>query len=218
LLQGTDGNFYGTTYNGGGSGNGTIFKITPQGQLTTLHSFNGADGSQPASSLVEATDGDFYGTTLFGGSSELGTIFKTTPDGTVTELHTFLGADGAYPEGALLQATNGTFYGTTSGGGGATQCDPIFYGCGTFFSLDTCLGPFVTFVRDVGKIGQTGPILGQGFTGTTSVSLNGTPASFTVVSDTLIHATVPQGATTGYITVTTPSGTLISNLPFHVIR
>jgi hypothetical protein len=75
----------------------------------------------------------------------------------------------------------------------------------------------VTFVRAAGKIGQTGDILGQGFTGTTSVSLNGTAASFTIVSDTLIRATVPHGGTSGYVTVTTPSGKLTSNVPFRVI-
>jgi uncharacterized protein (TIGR03437 family) len=79
------------------------------------------------------------------------------------------------------------------------------------------LGPFVTFVRFAGRVGRTGPILGQGFTGATSVSLNGIEADFTVVSDTHIKATVPPGATTGYVTVTTPSGTLTSNVPFHVI-
>jgi uncharacterized protein (TIGR03437 family) len=79
------------------------------------------------------------------------------------------------------------------------------------------LGPFVAFVHDSGKAGQTGGILGQGFTGTTRVSFNGTPATFTVVSDTLIKATVPAGATTGYVTVATPSGPLTSNVPFNVI-
>jgi hypothetical protein len=68
-----------------------------------------------------------------------------------------------------------------------------------------------------GKVGQTGPVLGQGFTATTSVSINGIQANFPVVSDTFIRATVPADATTGYVTVTTPSGTLTSNVPFHVI-
>jgi uncharacterized protein (TIGR03437 family) len=76
----------------------------------------------------------------------------------------------------------------------------------------------VTFARAAGKVGQNGGILGQGLSGTTSVTLNGIPATFTVVSDTLIKATVPAGATTGYVTVTTPSGTLTSNVPFHVIK
>jgi hypothetical protein len=83
--------------------------------------------------------------------------------------------------------------------------------------LDAGLPPFVTFVRAAGKIGQTGGILGQSFTGTTNVSLNGTSATFTVVSETFVRATVPEGATTGDVTVTTPSGTLTSNVPFHVI-
>ncbi|MGH3055423.1 MAG: IPT/TIG domain-containing protein [Gaiellaceae bacterium] len=76
----------------------------------------------------------------------------------------------------------------------------------------------MTFARAAGRLGETGPILGQGLTGTTSVFLNGTPATFEVVSDTLIRATVPPGATTGYVTVTTPSGTLTSNVPFHVLK
>ena len=123
-------------------------------------------------------------------------------------------ADGVQPFGGLLQATDGKFYGTTYSGGDL-GCDG---GYGIVFSLDVGLSPFVTFVRAAGKVGQTGGILGQGFTGTTSVSLNGIPASFTVVSDTYIRATVPAGATTGYVTVTTPSGTLTSNVPFHVIK
>ena len=79
------------------------------------------------------------------------------------------------------------------------------------------LGPFVTSVRSQGKVGQAAGILGQGFTGVTSVSFNGVQANFTIGSDTFIKATVPSGATSGYVTVTTPSGTLTSNLPFHVI-
>ena len=90
-------------------------------------------------------------------------------------------------------------------------------GCGSLFSLNMELGPFVTLQRYVGHVGDKGGVFGQGFTGTTSVSLNGTPASFRVVSDTFIEATVPAGATTGYVTVTTPGGTLTSNVPFRVL-
>jgi uncharacterized repeat protein (TIGR03803 family) len=110
----------------------------------------------------------------------------------------------------MLQHTSGRLYGVTPGGGTS--------GLGVLYSLDLGLEPFVRVERPFGKVGQTGGILGQGFTGTTSVLLNGTPASFTIVSDTYIRATVPVGATTGYVTVTTPSGTLTSNVPFHVIR
>ena len=120
------------------------------------------------------------------------------------------GCDGGFqPMGGLVQATNGEFYGTTSDGGVG--------GSGIVYSLDGGLKPFVAFVRSYGKVGQKIGILGQGFTGTTSVSLNGTAASFRVVSDTFIEATVPVGATTGYVTVTTPGGTLTSNVPFRVL-
>ncbi len=129
-----------------------------------------------------------------------------TPEGTLTTLHSFdYYTDGAWPPGGLLQATDGTFYGVTEGGSG------------TLFSLDMGLGPFVSFVHNPAKVGGSFGILGQGLTGTTGVSLNGTLATFTVKSDTLILATVPAGATTGYVTVTTPSGTLTSNVPFHVM-
>jgi uncharacterized repeat protein (TIGR03803 family) len=77
-VQGTDGNFYGTTYAGGASGNGTIYKITPSGALTTLYSFTGADGSQPDAALLPAPGGNFYGVTNQGGTSHDGTVFRFT--------------------------------------------------------------------------------------------------------------------------------------------
>ena len=80
------------------------------------------------------------------------------------------------------------------------------------------LAPFVKLVQPAGRVGQAGGIIGQGFTGTTDVSINGLHASFTVVSDTYIRATIPAGATTGFVTVQTPGGTLKSNLPFYVTQ
>jgi uncharacterized repeat protein (TIGR03803 family) len=227
LVQGSDGNFYGTTYQGGlfqgecvSFGCGTVFKITPEGAFTSLHSFCAqgcVDGVQPTAGLIQATDGNFYGTT------SSGAVFEITPEGAETILYQTPGCaengeGGCQPMGGLMQATNGLLYGTTYAGGNPS-CTFRYQvaGCGTVFSLNIGAGPFVTFVRPAGKVGQTGPILGQGFTGTTSVSLNGISASFTVVSDTFIRATVPAGATTGYATVTTPSGKLTSNVPFHVI-
>jgi uncharacterized repeat protein (TIGR03803 family) len=209
LIQATDGNFYGT--NGGGSyGYGEVYKLTPQGALTILHSFDIMDGNGPNGALLQATDGNLYGTTCVGGFNRGGTVFKINLGGTLTTLHSFNNTDGSFSQAAPVQGTNGSLYGTTSFGGA--------YSDGTVFSLDVHLGPFVAFVRSYGKVGQTGGILGQGFIGTTGVSLNGTPASFTVVSGTFIRATVPPGATTGYVTVTTPSGTLTSNVPFRVIK
>src|SRR5262249_3668448 len=82
LIQGTNGNFYGTTSAGGASGEyGTVFKFSPTGTLSfqTLASFNGVNGTFPAAGLVAGPDGNFYGTTQFGGASDSGTVFKVTP-------------------------------------------------------------------------------------------------------------------------------------------
>jgi uncharacterized repeat protein (TIGR03803 family) len=123
-IQGTDGNFYGTnssgSWCGGGIYSGTIYKLTPSGSLTTLHTFDYADGINPLA-LIEGTDGDFYGIASGGGgggcNTGCGTIFKITPQGTFTLLHAFIGSDGANPYGTLVQADDGNFYGTTAGGG-----------------------------------------------------------------------------------------------------
>jgi uncharacterized repeat protein (TIGR03803 family) len=117
LIQGTDGNFYGTTQYGGANTYGTVFKITPSGTLTTLHSFHETDGGSPLAGLIQATDGNFYGTNSSGGVDFDGTIFKITPSGTLTALHSFDGTDGDGLTAALVQATDGNFYGTTLGGG-----------------------------------------------------------------------------------------------------
>jgi uncharacterized repeat protein (TIGR03803 family) len=213
LIQAVNGDFYGVTESGGTAENGTVFRITSAGELTTLYSFCSktpcADGGAPLG-LVQANDGNFYGTTSVGGVGcgeyGCGTVFEITPAGVLTTLFSFDFDDGEYPEAGLLQATNGTFYGTTYG--------PYD---GEIFSLSTGLGPFVASAQDRAKIGKEFDLLGQGLTGTTNVSLNGTPAKFTVESDTLLIARVPSGATTGYVTVTTPSGMLTSNRPFHVV-
>ena len=148
LVQGTDGDFYGTTRLGGPINAGTVFRMTPSGAVTILHSFAGifsqgalgADGAYPTGALVQGTDGDFYGTTsagpsLFGApwpDSGPGTIFKISSSGTFTLLHTFNGTtEGGSPRGALLQARDGNFYGTTLYGGNASCTN----GCGTVFRM-----------------------------------------------------------------------------------
>ena len=216
IIQGTDWTFYGVADDGGDLtcnspyGCGTVFRINRQGIFTVLRTFDSVDGNGPQA-VTEATDGSLYGTTIHGGQENEGTIFKITQDGKFSSIHSFTGSDGFWPWGGfLLQATNGSFYGMNWGGGSDEG--------GTIFRLQNGLGPFVSFVRPAGKVGQTGGILGQGLTGTTSVTLNEIPANFTVVSDTFIKATVPQGATTGYVTVNTPTGVLKSNVPFHVIQ
>jgi len=130
-VQGTDGNFYGTTYVGGANDQGTVFKLSPSGTLTTLHSFDGTDGAEPLAGLVQATNGSCYGTTYLGGSKGDGSVFKVTPNGTFTTLHSFCSqsgcADGKNPYAALILGTDGNLYGTTLEGGA--------HGDGTVFKI-----------------------------------------------------------------------------------
>src|SRR6267378_3149959 len=127
LIQGTDGNFYGTTANGGAFSAGTVFQLTPAGTLTVLHEFaGGTDGAAPVAGLIQAADGNFYGTTSQGGASNAGTVFQLTPAGTLTVLHEFAGGtDGAAPVAGLIQAADGNFYGTTTQGG-ASNAGTVF--------------------------------------------------------------------------------------------
>src|SRR5207248_1585156 len=92
------GDFYGTTYNGGATNSGTVFKMDSSGAVTTLHSFGGSDGALPYAGLIQASDGNFYGTTYGGGANNDGTAFKMDASGAVTTLHSFAGSDGAHPE------------------------------------------------------------------------------------------------------------------------
>jgi uncharacterized repeat protein (TIGR03803 family) len=147
LVQGSDGNFYGTTETGGGaSEGGTVFRISPTGTYTNLYSFGISlnDGYRPAG-LVQGSDGNFYGTTSVGGasfycSSGCGTIFRISPTGSYTNLYSFGSSshDGSQPEAELVQGSDGIFYGTTEYGGTSTNC---FKGCGTVFRLAVPLSP-----------------------------------------------------------------------------
>ena len=152
LVEASDGNFYGTTRGGpnycpqSGNACGTVFRISPNGVYTVLHSFSPSpgDGAGPRGSLIQASDGSFYGTTSGGGDSNCspfpgirgcGTVFRMTPSGAVTILHAFgaSSTDGILPQGPLILGGDGAFYGTTYyGGGGAC---PSEASCGTVFRI-----------------------------------------------------------------------------------
>jgi uncharacterized repeat protein (TIGR03803 family) len=271
LIQAANGNFYGTLSSGGANGYGTVYQITSAGVLTTLYSFcsqtNCVDGEQPVAGLMQASSGKFYGTSAGGGTHHYGVVFEVTSSGRFTTLYNFCAqancADGAHPYGGLVQATDGNFYGGTTQGGSLgiygegtvfqltptgklttlySYCDPscnatgspyaalmqstngTLYGTtgegpsdafGTVFSLSMGLGPFVETLPTSGKVGASVIILGNSLTGTTSVTFNGTPATFKIVSPTEIKTTVPSGATTGTVQVTT-GGALNSNVVFRV--
>jgi uncharacterized repeat protein (TIGR03803 family) len=211
LVQGTDRAFYGVTTSGGKGGYGAVFRLGPTGVFTTVHSFcpsgnlqDCPDGSRPNAALILASDGNLYGTTSEGGANGMGTLFKIGAKEAFTSVYSFTGEDGAqFPEG-IVQGTDGNFYGTSNNG------------FGVIYSLSLGLRPFVRALPTGGTVGATVKILGQGLTGTTSVLFNGTSATFQATSDTYLTATIPAGATNGYISVITSSGTLTSNIPFNV--
>ena len=164
LVQGSDGNLYGTTANGGTSGDGTVFRITAGGSLTTLHSFSYSDGAYPYAGLAQGSDGNFYGTTYQGGTSGYGTVFRITAGGSLTTLHSFSYSDGAYPYAGLAQGSDGNFYGTTYQGGTS--------GYGTVFRI-TAGGSLTTlhsFSYGDGAYPRAGLVQGSdsNFYGTTS--------------------------------------------------
>ncbi len=215
LVQAASGTFWGTTIDGGPQSAGTIYKMSQSGKVKTVYDFctspGCTDGGAPYMGLVLGTDNAFYGMTSgehfgFSCNNSCATIFKITSKSVLTTLYTFTTELPIY--GELFQATNGSFYGMTTEGGQ--------YGPGTVFKLDVGLKPFVRLVTYSGAVGSVQSILGQGFTGTKKVTFDGVSATFTIISDTLLQATVPSAASTGFVKVATPGRVLKSNQKFRV--
>jgi len=174
LVQASDGNLYGTTFEGGTNGYGAVFRITTNGVLTPLYSFtDGYDGADPHAGLMQASDGNLYGTTEDGGTNDEGVVFRITTNGIFTPLYSFTGGhDGANPRGGLLQASDRNLYGTTANGG--TNFD------GTVFRITTggALTPLYSF--------------------TGSHDGNFPEATLVQASDGKLYGTTYQGGTNNY--------------------
>ncbi|HTA82106.1 MAG TPA: choice-of-anchor tandem repeat GloVer-containing protein [Bacteroidia bacterium] len=126
LIQGSDGNMYGMTRDGGHADYGTIFKCTASGSLTTIAYFNDSNGATPYGDLIMGSDGNLYGMTTYGGGYGYGTIFQCTPSGTINNLVVFYGPNGMYPNGNLIQGKDGNLYGMASYGGDSGDSGVIF--------------------------------------------------------------------------------------------
>jgi len=139
VIQAANLQFYGTTFDGGDKGYGTVYAVDYSGAFTRLHSFSFKDGAGPVGGLAQAKNGNFYGTTLYGGAHSAGTVFEITAARKFTTLYSFCSqkrcGDGSGPYAGLVQASDGSFYGTTRDGGA--------YGHGTLFRI-TAVGKLTT--------------------------------------------------------------------------
>jgi uncharacterized repeat protein (TIGR03803 family) len=222
LVQDAKGNFFGTTAWAGSYNSGSVFEFTPTKRLILLHNFVYSGQEDAATGATLANDGNLYGVAAnnnWDDQNGYGSIFEVTPAGGFTPFDSFYNLNGAnaatyLQNGPLLQGTDGNFYGATAFGQNSNSGE----GYGTIFRFSNGLSPLVKTVPVAGKVGKRILILGNGLTGTTSVTFNGVAGEFTVESDTFIRATVPSGATTGPVSVVTPSGTLNSNPQFVVTR
>jgi uncharacterized repeat protein (TIGR03803 family) len=206
LAAGSDGNFYGTTYSGGGSGQGTVFSMTGAGTLSVIYNFGGAvDGANPEAGLIQGNDGFLYGTTYGGGASNAGAVFKVGTTGTLTALHSFTGgADGGNPQAGIVQGSDSNYYGTTSGGGTS--------GAGTLFVVFPS-GEFVSVYDFTGGADGANPKaeLVQGTDGNLYGTAYGGGASNagTVFRYSLANGLTPLYNFTGGEDGANPRGTLV---------
>lgn len=257
LLQASDGNLYGTCERGGAYGLGTIFMVTPQGQVKLFHTFGPLDteGDGPAGDLVQGSDGNLYGSTEAGGANQWGTLFKINLQGDYQKIYDFASGSFLYFR-SLLQASDGNLWGVFKGyniyvistSGLLVQnidmlaqgvapisalmqgSDGKLYAAGddinhgdkiVILAIDAGLpppAPSIAGFRPLsGTAGSEVVISGASYVGATGVVFNGVSAQFVVNASGVITATVPVGASSGPIQVTTPGGSAASQTDFTVL-
>lgn len=223
LMQASDNSFYGTTYfssNGGLPVAGTLFRITANGVFNKLYDFdldNPFNGIGPKAGVIQASDGKLYGTTNSGGTGDFGSIYQASLQGVVSVLSYDCADNGATPLDVPLQAADGTFYvtaavcGTLNGIGGSGTIVQVSGG------LPKPPPTIAGFTPEKGAVSQTVIVSGTHLLGATHVTFNGTVASFKVTSTKTMTTTVPAGATSGPISITTAGGTAKSAQWFTVL-
>jgi uncharacterized repeat protein (TIGR03803 family) len=240
LIQGSDGNFYGTAQQGGDnsclatykSGCGTVFKISSSGTFFTVYLFEGGtDGATPRRRLSEASDGGFYGVTFLLDeptcTHDCGTIFQVTSGGTLTTLHTLCAsggcADGIVPGAIPFLGSDGTLYGTTLYGGNTQDCinatNPAIVGCGTVYSLNSS-GTFSTLYTFTGGTGNGG--LPSGIIQANDGQFYGTTSAYGADGDGTIYKLTLSPALAAPVQVTLSASTLApgasATLSFEVLN
>jgi uncharacterized repeat protein (TIGR03803 family) len=202
LVQGPNGNFFGTAFSGGANGGGTVFMLTPGGSLTSVYSFSCGQscvhGSEPSGALTLGTDGNFYGASSGGITNSAcpgycGTLFRIAPSGALTTLYLFTGKEEV-PNGGLVEGPNGIFFGTTVLGGSTSNVNCAPFGCGTVF-----------------QIGADGkPAILHNFCASGNCPDGSSPGPLILATDGNFYGTTTLGGTSGYGTVfkITPAGAL----------
>lgn len=201
LTRGLDGNFYGTTETGGAHSSGSVFKLTPAGVLSAVHSFTLPEGNGSLSRLLRMGDGSFFGTTIqnVNNNNSPGRIFRVTSDGIFESWPFFDGIRGSFPQGTLTLGSDGYVYGIAQEGGIA--------GGGVVYRFTSSPPQLTQFSPGSGSVGTPVVLTGQFLAGTSNVMFNGVGATkFTIDSSTQITATVPPSATSGPLTIRNPLG------------
>ena len=237
LVAGNDGNFYGATSSSNGAPYGTIFEITKNGTFTLLFTFDITNGSLPLTTPFGASNGLIYGTANTGGQTNYG-VFWSLANG-ISPFCSLVGfpsgASGATVQilgqgftsassvkigsvSATFKIVSGTYITAKVPDAATTGHIVVTTNAGTLTSPQIYkVIPLVrSFQPASGPVGTQVTISGAGFTGATSVTFGGVSATFTVNSATTITTTVPTGAVTGTIRVTTPGGSATSAGTFTV--